>query len=142
MTDEDGWDLFKDGDDFDVMAEGVLGDAAEIPFDPEQRRVFVVLNDTARTAVFGSAELRMAPGADGAWEGEVAHRIDLHMMPGEYAVVKLRAEGALCCWRCSRPAWRPPCRRRETARARRVTPPRRRARKTPPSRTMLSLIHI
>lgn len=92
VTDEDGWDLFKDGEDFDVMAEGVLGDGAEVPFDPEQRRVFVVLNDTARTAVFGSVDLSMLPGADGTWEGEVPHAIDLHLMPGEYAVAKLRAE--------------------------------------------------
>ena len=92
ITDEDGWDLFKDGEEFDVMAEGVLGDGAEIPLDPDEKRVFVLVNDTARTAVFGSLDLTMLPGADGTWEGEVPHAIDLHLMPGEFAAVKLREE--------------------------------------------------
>ena len=91
VTDEEGWDLFRAGEDFEVLAEGVLGDGAEVPFDPEARRVFVLVNDTARTAVFGALDLNMLPGADGTWEGEVPHGFDLHMMPGEYVAVRLRA---------------------------------------------------
>jgi hypothetical protein len=92
ITDEDGFDAYKDGEDFEVLAEGVLGDGGAVSLDPEQRRVFVVVNDTARTAVFGSADLEMVPGADATWEGEVAFSLDLHMMPGEYHAVKLRPE--------------------------------------------------
>lgn len=90
LTDEENWDLFRDGEDFEAMAEGVLGDGGVVPLDPGQGRVFIVANDTARTAVFGSVELSMQVGADGTWQGEVPHTLDLHMMPGEYTAVKMR----------------------------------------------------
>lgn len=85
LTDSANYQAYRLGDPFEVVAEGLLGDGAELPFDPAEDRVLLIVNgDSLATAAVGSVSLRLSPGDAGAWTGELSLDQDFALMPGDH----------------------------------------------------------